>query len=119
MLTLDDNGNIEIAKLGTRTADGGTGIGAVLGTIASAISGGVMPRRGHFFDARSDLSTDDIARLGAELEAGHSAVAVLDRRERAKRAVVELVELGGKAEIHRLTSRALRQAEASPKVPLP
>jgi hypothetical protein len=55
-----------------------------------------MPRRSHFFDAGSDLSTDDIARLGAELDAGQAAVAVLDGRPQTDRAIVLLTRLGGK-----------------------
>ena len=90
----------------------------MLGVIALALAGGVMPERGHLFDARSDLSTDDVARFGAELDAGQAAVAVLGHGADAERAVVELTGLGGKAELHRLTEQALRQAAAAPAVGL-
>jgi hypothetical protein len=115
ILSLDEAGNIEVAKLGARTTDGDIGVGAVLGVIASALSGGVMPKRASFFDARSELSTDDVARLAAEIEAGQAAVAVLDQRPQAERAVVELISLGAKAEVHRLTGRALQQAAEAPR----
>ena len=62
---------------------------------------------------RADLTTDDVVRFGAELEAGHAAVAVLDRRSPAEQVIVSLAGLGGKAEIHRLTAGGLRLAAAS------
>jgi hypothetical protein len=110
MLALDDLGRPDLSELGDPATGEGPGIGAVLGAIASALVGGVLPPKDHFFDARSDLTTDDIARIGAELEAGHVAVAVLDRRSPAERIVYPLTELGGKTEIHRLSAQALRQA---------
>jgi hypothetical protein len=91
-------------------------VGVVLGVIALALTGGVMPDRGHFFDSRSDLSTDDVARFGAELDAGQAAVGVLEQSPAAERAVIELTGLGGKAEVHWLTDRALCQAAAAPPV---
>ena len=119
MLALDEEGKVEVGRLGDRLSDDGPGIGAVLGTIALALLGGVMPRRGRFFDARSDLSTDDIVRFGAELEAGRAAVAILDRRSQADRVVVQLTRLGGKTEVHSLTSRALRQAVSAVTIAFP
>ena len=114
LLMLDKQGKVATGKLGGRTTSEGPGIGAVLGVIALAVTGGVMPDRGHFFDARSDLTTDDVARFGAELDAGQAAVAVLGGASEAERAVIELTGLGGKAEVHWLTGRALRQAAAAP-----
>jgi len=75
-----------------------------------------MPARDHLFDSRSDLSTDDVARIGAELEAGHAVIAVIGRRRRAERAVVGLTDLGGKTESHRITRRALQYAASAPKI---
>jgi hypothetical protein len=115
MLMLDDTGKIAVGKLGARTTDGDIGVGAVLDVIAAALTGGVMPRRASFFDARSELSTDDVARLAADIEAGQAAVAVLDQQPLAERAVVELTRLGAKAEVHRLTGRALQQAASAPR----
>ena len=116
LLTLDKRGKVVTAKLGSRTARDGPGVGTVLGVIALALAGGVMPERGHFFDAQSDLSTDDVARFAAELEAGQAAVAVLGQAPDAERAVVELTGLGGKTEVHLLTERALRQAAEAPTI---
>ena len=114
LLMLDTRGKIATAKLGGRTAGDGPGVGVVLGVIALALAGRVMPDRGHFLDARSDLSTDDVARFGAELDAGQAAVAVLEPAPDAERAVIELTGLGGKTEVHWLTDWALRQAAAAP-----
>lgn len=114
LLMRDRNGQIVAGKLGGRTAGEVPGVGAVLGVIALALGGGAVPSEGHLFDARSDLSTDDVARFGAELDAGQAAVAVLEHPADADRAVVELTGLGGKVEVHWLTRRALSQAATAP-----
>ena len=119
MLMFNPEGRIDVARLGDRTAEGTPGVGAVLGMIAAALTGGVLPRRGRFLDVRSDLSTDDVARFGAELDAGQAAVAVLDVRPEAERVIVRLTELGGKTEAHRLTRRGLQQAGSAPPIPSP
>ena len=111
ILSLDDAGRPIVTLVGRR--EGSTGVETVLDVIASALLGGVLPDRSNFFDARSDLTTDDVVRFGAELEAGHAAVAVLDRRSPAEQVIVSLAGLGGKAEIHRLTAGGLRLAAAS------
>jgi hypothetical protein len=116
MLALGDRGGPEVVFSGEHTGARST-FGAVLGVIASALLGGVMPPRSHFFDSSSDLTTDDVVRFGAELEAGHPAVAVLARRARADRILVLLAGLGGKTEIHRLTDRALREAASASVCP--
>lgn len=110
VLALDERGRVEAAVLGDPTTEDGPGIGAVLGAIGLSIAGRDPPRQGPFFDAGSDLSMDDIARIGAELEAGQAAVAVLDRGSATDLAVLELTEMGGKTEVHRLTSGALHLA---------
>jgi hypothetical protein len=106
MLASDDHGRPETVCSSGRTVER-SHIGAVLGLIASALLGGVMPARTHFFGTLSDLTTDDVVRFGAELEAGHAAVAALAPRTRADRLVVLLTGLGGKTEIHQLSVRAL------------
>lgn len=116
VLVLDDTGKIEAAQLGDPTSPEGPGVGVVLGVIAMAIEGGVMPRRGHFFDPSSELSTDDVARIGAELDAGAAAVAVLEAVPRAEGAVVRLVGLGGRTEVHSLTDHALQRAASAPRI---
>jgi len=64
----------------------------------------------------SEQTIDDIARIGAEVAAGHAAVAVLEERPAAERLVVRLAELGGRTEVHRLTNRALQQAATMPRL---
>jgi hypothetical protein len=119
VLALDTWGKIAAGRLGPRASAAGPGVGAVLGVIALAVTGRIMPRRGHLFDARSDLSTDDVARFAAELEAGQAVVAVLDQGPAAERAVIALTGLGGKAEVHWLTGQALREAAAAPGIGVP
>jgi hypothetical protein len=109
MLASDDRGRPEAVGGGGHTDDHPR-LGAVLGQISAALRGGVMPARNHFFDPRSDLTTDDVVRFGAELDAGNVAVAALAARPRADRIVVLLAGLGGKTEIHHLSGRALREA---------
>jgi hypothetical protein len=116
VLALDERGRILTAGLGSRVADDGPGVGAVLGVIAAALTAATVPPRPHLFDDIPGLSTDDIARFAVELEAGQAAVAVLDRDTAAERAVVELTRLGGKTEVHWLTDRALRRAAAEPGI---
>jgi hypothetical protein len=119
VLALDTGGGIAAGRLGPRATFDGAGVGAVLGVIALAVTGRVLPRRGHLFDTGSDLSTDDVARFAAELEAGQAVVAVLDQGPAAERAVIALTGLGGKAEVHWLTGRALREAAAAPGIGVP
>jgi hypothetical protein len=114
VLVHDDAGGPDVMAFGDDGADDPRGIARLLGVIGSALVGGVMPARPHFFDDASELTTDDIARIGAEIEAGHAAVAVLEERRVAERLVVRLAELGGRTEVHRLTERGLRQAATMP-----
>jgi hypothetical protein len=88
----------------------GPGVGIMLGVLALALGPRPPPAVGPLLATGADLSTDDLARFAAELEAGQALVAVLDRRRGAERAVVELTGLGGRVELHRITGRALRQA---------
>lgn len=112
-LTLDDAGTPVVTNL-EGLPDDAPGVGTVLAAIAEAVRAGVLPARRDVFDSCSELTTDDIARIGAELEAGHAVVAVLEPRTRAEGIVVRLTGLGGKAEVHHLTGRALRQAAEEP-----
>lgn len=101
---------IETSQLGRSRGGGSEGVGAMLSLIATAITGRVMPTRHHFLDADSELTTDDIVRLGVEVDAGHAAVLVLEDRDRAERVIVRLTEIGGKAESHRITDSAVQIA---------
>ena len=116
ILALGDTGLADVMEVGTGGADHPEGVGTVLKVIASLVRGGVVPARHHFLDDDSGITRDDISRIGAELEADHAAVAVLERRPRADSAVVRLTRLGGKTEIHWLSPAALRRAAATPPV---
>ena len=96
------------------------GVGPLLDLIATAITGGVLPRRTEFLDEESDLTIDDVLRIGIELEAGHIAVFVLStvhgssttmHAPRTRRVLAGLTDLGGKVEMHRLSQRALEMAD--------
>jgi hypothetical protein len=113
MLASDDRGRPEVLGSVGKRMDDRPLIAAVLGVIASALLAGAKPARIHFFDRRSDVTTDDVVRFGVELDAGHAAVAALARRARADRILVLLAGLGGKTEIHRLSGRALREATSA------
>lgn len=114
ILLLDPAGSVDLGRLGDRRKEGAPGVGSVLGAIAAAISGSVVPKQGNFLDATSDLSTDDIARFAADLEAGEAGVAVLARPPESEEVIVQLTNLGGKTEVHHLTRAALRHAESIP-----
>lgn len=114
VLSPDDAGRLDVTMVGANGADDPQGIARVLGVIGSALLGGVMPARSHLLDDASELTTDDIARIGAELEAGHAAVAVLEEPPMAERLVVRSTGLGGRTEIHRLKDAALQMAAAMP-----
>ena len=109
--------DVDVARLDPPGRSDPEGLGALLAVLAAAITGGVLPRRHHFFDRRSDLSTDDVRRLSVELEVGHTAVLAWGSRAQAERVVVRLTELGGKVETHRLSRRALSQAAEQARPP--
>src|SRR4249919_3507745 len=80
--SLDPTGRVSTAKLGRRAGDDGPGVGAVLGFIALAMTATALPANGELLDARSELSTDNVARFGAALDSGLAAVAVQRRGRR-------------------------------------
>jgi hypothetical protein len=112
VLSKGEHDEIDVSKLDPRCEPNSEGIGALLQVIADAIMGGVMPRRDHFFDERTDLTTDDVIRLGVELETGRAAVLVLGDQSQTAPVIVRLTELGGKAEMHLITRRALQLASS-------
>ncbi len=81
---------------------------SVIGVVAEAITGGVLPRRPQFLDTDSDLLTDDIVRFSALLESGCCAVAFVGQSLVARQGVVALADLGGKAEMHKLSAGVLQ-----------
>ena len=114
LLCVKERGDVEADKLGPLQGEDGPGVGAVLGMIALAYSGRLTGQAGPFIDPESDFSTDDVARIGAELDAGSAAVAILADPAEAEQAIVELTRLGGRAEIHALTREALELAGSHP-----
>jgi len=116
VLALTPRGQIATDRLGPRMVGREPGVGAALGVIALALEGGVLPEWGPFFDAGSGLLTDDVARIGAELDAGHVVVAVLAENAQAQPVIAHLAQLGGKVESHRITAGALRRASTLPAV---
>ena len=84
VLSHDGAGRPDVTTLGAHGADDPRGIARLLGVIGSALQGGVMPARSHFLDDGSELTIDDIARIGAEVAAGHAAVAVLEEDSGAR-----------------------------------
>ena len=89
-------------------------VGAILRLVADAVDGGVLPQRRHFLDQESELLTDDVARIGAELEGGRSAVALLGGVHSAEEAIVAFTELGGRTEVHRISMAAIEMLSGSP-----
>ena len=116
LLSRDRDGLLDYTEFGAFPSDDASDVRVVLGVVALALTGGTMPSRGWFLDARSDLSTDDVLRIGAELEADHAAIAVVEPRKLAESAVLRLTELGGKTESHRITDRGLQRAASAPKL---
>lgn len=114
LLTLEPGAGVERSRLGPGTGSRGLEVGAVLCVIADAIDGGVLPRRQHFLDKDSELLTDDVARLGAELEGGGSAVALLAGVAECENAIIAFAELGGRTEVHRISVAATDMLSANP-----
>jgi uncharacterized membrane protein len=125
VLVKDENGKIKTQKLGRRAGGKGAKAGVVLGIIAAILSGGVTLLGGvvggavlggvlgSFFKKGLGLSKEDLARIGAELDAGHAAVGVLADDAEVERVSDELQSLGGKPEVHPVSDEAIEHAEAA------
>jgi uncharacterized membrane protein len=117
VLVKDDKGKIKTHKLGSRR----TALGAVLGVLAAALTGGTSLLVGAvlggivgaFFHKGLGVSKDDLARIGSQLDGGKAALAVLATNEEAGAVTAKLVELGGTPETHEVTEEAVAQAEAA------
>jgi uncharacterized membrane protein len=117
VLVKDDKGKIKTEKLGQRT----TGAGAVLGSIAAVLTGGVSllwgaaggAILGAFFHKGLGLSKDDLTRIGGELDGGKAALGILATPEEAAGVSAKLAELGGVPEAHEVSDEAIEQAEAA------
>jgi uncharacterized membrane protein len=87
VLAKDDQGQVKTDKLGPARGRTGVGVGAVLGAVAANGLG---------------LGGDDVARIGARLDAGHAAVGALVPPNQAAAIGAELQALGGEPEVHEL-----------------
>jgi hypothetical protein len=68
---------------------------------------------GAFFHKGLGLSTDDLARIGGELDGGKAAVGILAEADEAAGVSAKLAELGGKPETHEVTEEALDQVQTA------
>lgn len=123
ILVKDENGKIKQHKLGQRAHGKGAGIGVILGAVAAVLSGGVTLIAGlvggtalggvlgAFFHRSLDLSKEDLARIGGELDGGKAAVGVLVDPDEASAVADKLKELGGAVESHGVTEEAMAHAD--------
>jgi hypothetical protein len=123
ILVKDENGKIKQHKLGQRAHGKGAGIGVILGAVAAVLSGGVTLIAGlvggtalggvlgAFFHRSLDLSKEDLARIGGELDGGKAAVGVLANPDETAAVTDKLAGLGGKAETHEVTEEAMAHAD--------
>ncbi len=117
VLVKDDKGKIKTHKLGQKK----TGTYAVLGALASVLSGGVTVLGGAvvgsilgaFFHKGLGLSKDDLARIGKELDGGKAAVGILAQPNEAAGVSAKLAELGGVPETHEVSEEALDQVQTA------
>ena len=115
VLVKDDKGKIKTEKLGQRT----TGAGAVLGSIAVVLTGGVSllwgaaggAILGAFFHKGLGLSKDDLTRIDGELDGGKAAVGILANPDEAAGVTAKLAELGGVPETHEVSDEAVEQVQ--------
>ena len=116
VLVVDAKGQIKEHKLGARSGGKGAGIGLVLAVIApptllaGIVGGGIL---GHFHHKGLGLTTEDRARIMAELSGGKAAVGVLAIPLEAELIAMKLTELGGTPEVHDVTDEALEAVVAA------
>ncbi|HET9781782.1 MAG TPA: hypothetical protein VFR33_08385 [Candidatus Dormibacteraeota bacterium] len=115
VLVLDDNGNVKVHKLGSRSTVKGGGIGLVLavlappvGVAAGVAGGGLL---GALHRKGLGLTEKDKQRLSTKLFDGKAAVGVLARDEEAVLVSEKMVELGGQPEMYAVSDAALKEAE--------
>jgi uncharacterized membrane protein len=113
VLALDENGQVKIEKVGTRSTGKGAGIGALLGLLGPiGIVGGTVG--GAVIGAlhRKGLGLDeaDRDRIAAQLQGGKAAVGVLAHHGEEDRVAGLLTSLGGELEVHEVSDEALQAA---------
>ena len=116
VLVVDETGQIKEHKLGARSSGKGAGVGLVLAVIfppsllAGIVGGGLI---GHFHHKGLGLTTEDRARIVAELSGGKAAVGVLAGPGQDAAISAKLTELGGAAEVHAVSDEALEAVAAA------
>ena len=116
VLVADGKGGIKEHKLGARSGGKGAGVGLVLAVIfpptllAGIVGGGLI---GHFHHKGLGLSTEDRARIVAELSGGKAAVGVLAGPGQDAAISAKLTELGGTTEVHAVSDEALAAVAAA------
>lgn len=122
VLVLDDNGEVKVHKLGSRSTVKGGGIGLVLAVLAppvgaAAVGGGAL--LGALHRKGLGLTDKDRERLSTKLFDGKAAVGVLAREEEAVLVSEKMVELGGQPEMYAVSDEALKEAEFEAPAILP
>jgi len=116
VVVVDETGQIKEHKLGARSGGKGAGVGLVLAVIfpptllAGVVGGGIL---GHFHHKGLGLTTEDRARIVAELTGGKAAVGVLAAPGQEATISAKLTELGGAAEVHEVSDEALEAVAAA------
>jgi hypothetical protein len=116
VLVLNDKGELKTDKVGKRTVGKGVGIGAAvalvtpLGLAAGLLGGGLA---GALHHKNLGLNKADRERIGEELQDGKAAVGVLAPVEEAAIVKDKLTELGGAAESHPVSDKALQEAQTA------
>ena len=119
VLALDDNGEVKVHKLGSRSILKGGGIGLVLAVLVppvgvAAVAGGGLV--GALHHKGLGLTEKDKERITGKLFDGKAAVGVLATPDEAELIAQKMIELGGEPEVHAVTDAALKHAESEAPV---
>lgn len=116
VLVLDPTGEVNVEKVGKRSAGKGAGIGLALALLTpvglgvGVIGGGLL---GALHHKGLGLDREDRDRIGEELAGGKAAVGVLAPVAEAAAVTAKMAELGGTVESHAITDESLEEAHAA------
>ena len=116
VLVLNEKGELKADKVGKRSWDKGTGIGAVValatpvGLAAGLVGGGLL---GALHHKNLGLDKGDRERIGSELQGGKAAVGVLAPVSEATVVADKLTDLGGTTETHPVSDEAVEEAQTA------
>lgn len=116
VLVLDPTGEVNVEKVGKRSAGKGAGIGLALALLTpvglgvGVIGGGLL---GALHHKGLGLDREDRDRIGEELAGGKAAVGVLAPVAEAAAVTAKMAELGGTVESHAVTDESLEEAHAA------